>query len=445
MVVQKERIQNLNSKDILTDGLVLYFMDRDRRINDNWALIHAKNMADEMKVELHILYVLPPKFLNSALRQHDFMIKGLQECASDAEKLGIKFVALGGDPAKEVTRYVNENGVGFVVTDFSPLKLPRSWRDAIANDVKCKMVEVDAHNVVPCFHVSDKVEFAAHTLRPKINKKLDEFLVDFPDLKKCKVASKPFKIDWDEIWDSLQIDEKVEPVDWIKPGEKAAIKAMIEFLGSRIDEYEEKRNDPNAGAISDLSPYFHYGQLSTQRVALECKALPPKVTESFLEEMIVRKELADNFCYYNKDYDNFKGFHEWAQKSLNEHCGDKRDYVYSLKEFENSSTHDELWNAAQNEMVRRGKMHGYMRMYWAKKILEWTESPEKAMEIAIYLNDKYELDGRDPNGYTGIAWSIGGVHDRAWFEREVYGKVRYMNANGCKRKFDTKAYIEKWT
>lgn len=158
--------------------------------------------------------------------------------------------------------------------------------------------------------------------------------------------------------------------------------------------------------------------------------------------MIIRRELSDNFCYYNKNYDSFEGFHTWAQESLNAHRKDKRDYIYTLDEFELAKTDDDLWNAAQMEMVNKGKMHGYMRMYWAKKILEWTKTPEDAIQIAIYLNDKYELDGRDPNGYTGIAWSIGGVHDRPWFERPVYGKIRYMNYNGCAKKFDVKKYIK---
>ncbi len=166
---------------------------------------------------------------------------------------------------------------------------------------------------------------------------------------------------------------------------------------------------------------------------------------AFLEELIVRRELSDNFCYYNPDYDTTKGFHNWAKQSHSEHCNDERDFTYSLAQFEQAKTHDNLWNAAQKEMVKTGKMHGYMRMYWAKKILEWTKSPEQAMEFSIYLNDKYSLDGRDPNGYAGIAWSIGGVHDRAWGTRPVFGKIRYMNYNGCKRKFDVEGYIEKFS
>jgi deoxyribodipyrimidine photo-lyase len=212
-----------------------------------------------------------------------------------------------------------------------------------------------------------------------------------------------------------------------------------------LQEYDEKRNDPTENSVSNLSPYLHFGQISAQRVALEVKKSQAKSEkkDSFLEELVVRRELSDNYCFYNEKYDQFEGFHPWAQKTLNEHRGDKREYLYSSEEFEEAKTHDDLWNAAQMEMVLRGKMHGYMRMYWAKKILEWTESPESALEIAIYLNDKYELDGRDSNGYTGIAWSVGGVHDRAWNERPVFGKIRYMSYNGCKRKFDIQSYIQK--
>ena len=200
-------------------------------------------------------------------------------------------------------------------------------------------------------------------------------------------------------------------------------------------------------ALSNISPYLHFGHISAQRIALILSDFneEDESVSSYLEELIVRRELADNFCYYCDDYDNFNGFHEWAKKTLNDHRDDEREYLYKIEEFENAETHDKLWNAGQIEMRINGKMHGFMRMYWAKKILECTESPEQSMEFVIYLNDKYELDGRDPNGYTGIAWSIGGVHDRAWTERPVFGKVRYMNYNGSKRKFDVKKYITKFS
>jgi deoxyribodipyrimidine photo-lyase len=244
----------------------------------------------------------------------------------------------------------------------------------------------------------------------------------------------------------LKINKNVREVDWIKSGESGALKYFKHFLKNKLNKYDALRNDPTKDGQSNLSPFLHFGQISAQRVAIEVEKFPadPESKKSFLEELIVRRELSDNFCYYNKNYDLFDGFHQWAKTTLNEHRRDEREFIYSLRKFEDAKTHDDLWNAAQTEMVKTGKMHGYMRMYWAKKILEWTKSPEDALKISIYLNDKYELDGRDPNGYVGIAWSIGGIHDRAWFERPVYGKVRYMNRNGADKKFAVNSYIKKF-
>jgi deoxyribodipyrimidine photo-lyase len=217
----------------------------------------------------------------------------------------------------------------------------------------------------------------------------------------------------------------------------------VAFLEKRLEKYSEERNDPNASAQSDLSPYLHFGQISAQRVALEARRFDSNIAaqEAFLEELIVRRELSDNFCYYNARYDAFDGFAEWARKTLDEHRSDPRPYLYDVDTLEATATHDELWNAAQTEMMVTGKMHGYLRMYWAKKILEWSPSPEEALAAANYLNNKYELDGNDPNGYVGVAWSIGGVHDRAWSEREIFGKIRYMSLSGCKRKFSVDKYV----
>ncbi len=229
---------------------------------------------------------------------------------------------------------------------------------------------------------------------------------------------------------------------WIEPGEAAARAQLSDFLSRRLHRYDSDRNDPTLDGQSNLSPYLHFGQISAQRAAIQALAGTADTT-SFLEELVVRRELAENFCYYNPNYDSVAGFPDWAKETLRSHERDRREYLYSILELEAARTHDDLWNAAQKEMQCLGKMHGYLRMYWAKKILEWTKSPADAMRIAIYLNDRYELDGRDPNGYTGIAWSIGGVHDRAWKEREIFGKVRYMSYNGARAKFDVKAYINK--
>ena len=246
-----------------------------------------------------------------------------------------------------------------------------------------------------------------------------------------------------KVMGDLKIDSSVQAVNWIKPGESFANK-RLRSLNESFKNYDLNRNDPTKNALSNLSPYFHYGHLSSQRAILEIKKfkLPQNDKDAFIEQVLIRKELADNFCEFEKNYDFFEGFHPWAQKTLDEHRNDERDYLYPKGQFEEAKTHDPLWNAAQIQMMTTGKMHGYMRMYWAKKIMEWSPSPEVAQQIAIDLNDKYQLDGRDPNGYTGIAWSIGGVHDRAWFERPVYGKIRYMNYNGCKSKFDVAKYVK---
>jgi deoxyribodipyrimidine photo-lyase len=220
---------------------------------------------------------------------------------------------------------------------------------------------------------------------------------------------------------------------------------MRHFIGKKLNDYPAASRDPARDGLSNLSPYLHFGQIAAQRVALEVKAsgATPDAQDGFLEELIVRRELADNFCLHNAHYDAPAGFPAWATRTLSEHTHDPRPYLYGRDRLEAADTHDDLWNAAQSQMVTTGKMHGYLRMYWAKKILEWTTSPAEALETVIGLNDRYELDGRDPNGYAGAAWSIGGTHDRAWGERPVFGKIRYMNYNGCKSKFDVAAYIRR--
>jgi deoxyribodipyrimidine photo-lyase len=428
-------------------GPVVYWMSRDQRADDNWALLFSQEQAIRTKASLIVLFCLVPRFLHASLRQYGFMLRGLEELASALAKKNIPFHLLEGQPEHVLPRFLNKHKAACLVTDFDPLRIKRAWKDSVSKAISIPLYEVDAHNIVPCLHASEKQEYGAYTLRPKILKNLPEFLLPYPKLRPHPFPSADSTKDIDRrvLMDRLRVDRSVGEVRRITPGEKAAGKALQKFLKYGINDYEERRNDPSLEGQSGLSPYLHFGQLSSQRVALEVmKSNASKQSrDAFLEELIIRKELSDNFCFYNPNYDSFDGFPAWARKSLDEHRKDKREYRYALEQFEHAGTHDDLWNAAQNEMVIRGKMHGYMRMYWAKKILEWSESPEEAMETAIFLNDKYELDGRDPNGYTGIAWSIGGVHDRAWGERPVFGKIRYMSYHGCKSKFDVKAYIEK--
>jgi deoxyribodipyrimidine photo-lyase len=444
--MNKNRFRNIRSGKN-GPGPVVYWMSRDQRVADNWALLFAQEFALVKNLPLTVVFCLVPEFLSAPIRHYGFMLKGLQEVETELAKKNIGFSLLTGAPENEIPRFIKKNKINTLVADFDPLKIKRGWKQAVADKIDVPFYEVDAHNIVPCWIASSKQEFGAYTFRPKINRLLPEFLQEFQLLKRhpFDLSSRSSRINWNKATRTIKVNKTLSEVDWITPGEKATRTALKYFLQTRLTAYDEQRNNPTLNGQSNLSPYLHFGQLSAQRVALEISKVSANKNskETFLEELIVRRELSDNFCFYNKHYDRFEGFPDWAKKTHEIHRKDRREYLYSREEFEQAKTHDALWNAAQIEMFERGKMHGYLRMYWAKKILEWTSSPEEALDIAIYLNDKYELDGRDPNGYTGIAWSIGGVHDRAWFERPVFGKIRYMNYNGCKSKFNVKEYIAK--
>ncbi len=443
-MVKRARIRPLNQERPRL-GPVVYWMSRDQRVKDNWALLYAQELALSLGRPLGVVFCLAPAFLGATFRQYVFMLKGLRKVAQDLDNLNIAFFLLRGNPPQELARFVENHPVGAVVSDFSPLRLVREWRSTAAASIDVSLTEVDAHNIVPCWVASPKAEYGAYTLRPKLKRLLPEFLEEFPALARHPITwegERP-EIPWENLAAALAIDFSVPEVTWLTPGERAASSQLEHFLEHQLPFYQERRNDPPRGGQSDLSPYLHFGQLAPQRVALEVENRQghDASREAFLEELIVRRELSDNFCFYQPHYDTFAGFPAWARKTLNQHREDRREYLYPLETLESARTHDYLWNAAQQEMVQRGKMHGYMRMYWAKKLLEWTASPEEAQAQAIYLNDKYELDGRDPNGYAGIAWSPGGVHDRAWFERPIFGKIRYMSYKGCRSKFNVRAYI----
>ena len=439
------RIKKLNNLDY-SNGEVVYWMQRDRRSNNNWALLHAQNIAIKLKAPLSVFYSLNGNFSDANNRQYGFLLKGLFDTIEELKKYKIPFHIRRGDAISSIKKYITKANTGYLITDFSPLRVYKNRVAKLASAINIPFEIIDAHNIVPTWAVSEKQEFAAHTFRRKIHLLLDEFMHPIP-----KIIPHPFSLKKNEhekfkpnvILKNLKIDNSVQEISWLMPGEQNGIKVLHSFIRDRFDVSGELRNNPTKNNLSNLSPYIHYGQISAQYIANEINDLEDSDGKnSFLEQLIVRRELAENFCFYNKNYDSFNGFHPWAKKTLNEHRSDKREYLYSKSEFENAVTHDELWNAAQIEMVEKGKMHGFMRMYWAKKILEWTPDPESALQIAIDLNDKYQLDGRDPNGYTGIAWSIGGIHDRPWFERPVFGKVRFMNYNGCKRKFKINDYIQ---
>ncbi|MFA6540858.1 MAG: deoxyribodipyrimidine photo-lyase [Bacteroidota bacterium] len=444
-----------------SSGPIVYWMSRDQRVDDNWALLFAQSLAMKYKAPLAVLFCLAPEFLDATIRQYGFMLEGLRGVEKKLKEKNIPFSILSGDPKKEVPAFARKENIAGLVTDFNPLNINREWKTSVQNALRCSMYEVDAHNIVPCWSASPKQEYGAYTFRPKIHRLLPAFLEEFPPVRKHPY-NRPedhSPVDWIKIKNSLRVNSTVGEVSWISPGEKSAKEQLSGFIKKRLRNYNEERNDPTQNAQSHLSPYLHFGQISAERIALDllasCRQDIQEIlfkmkngaseqhgnVSAFLEELIVRRELSDNFTHYNHRYTSFDCFPAWAQQSLNEHRHDAREFIYTKDQFERAETHDPLWNAAQREMVMTGKMHGYMRMYWGKKILEWSPSPEEALSTAIQLNDRYQLDGRDPNGYAGIAWSIGGLHDRAWFERPVFGKIRYMNYNGCKSKFDVEKYI----
>jgi len=316
-----------------------------------------------------------------------------------------------------------------VVADKGYLGMQKGWIRYVADHIDCPLIQVEANVVVPVGDASPKEEYMAATLRPKITKKLHRYLVA-PAQSRLKKNSLRLDFDSLDIEDgenalsALHINRDVKRVHSFHGGTSEAKKLLAKFLAEKLPRYAELRNDPTRDCLSHLSPYLHFGQISPLYIALrvlESRA-SAAAKEAYLEELIVRRELSMNFTYYNDHYDSLAGLPLWARNTLTVHGKDRREHLYTLKELEQAQTHDPYWNAAQKEMTTQGKMHSYMRMCWGKRIIEWTETPEKAFKVGLHLNDKYGLDGRGPNGYTGVAWCFG-KHDRAWRERPIYGKI----------------------
>lgn len=433
-------------------GPVIYWMSREQRVNDNWALLWAQQEAVTRQKGLWVIFCHLTKTPEANLRQSYFMLQGLLELSTHLTRSNITFKILQGEASLILPKLAKTVDAHLLITDFSPLRRHRRWIKSLQENVVPPIYEVDSHNIVPAWVASNKKEYGAYTLRPKIHRILKDYLSNIP-----AVTRHPYIYHHDgpdhELGPLtaiqnliLKIKEHVpEKLGWIVPGEKEAIRRAKNFVEQKLSHYNQTRNNPCLLGQSNLSPYLHFGHLSPQRLAwlVDCSEVAEEDKQTFLEELVVRRELADNFCFFEANYDSFDGFPDWARKSLSRHRKDKRQHLYNLRQFDQGLTHSQLWNSCQKDLVQIGKLHGYLRMYWAKKILEWTAEPEEAMAYAIELNDRYSLDGNDPNGYTGIAWSIGGVHDRAWKERSIYGKVRYMNENGCRRKFDVDKYIDR--
>jgi len=385
--------------------------------------------------------------MDACIRQYGFMMKGLEELEAELSSLGIEFVVLEGYPEIVFPSFLHRHGAGLLVTDFDPLREKREWIRRLAGEITIPFHEVDAHNVVPCWLASKRRIITYTTFKEKITPLIHEFLGEFPPLNAPEIPwpQTHASIDWQGMIDRLKVDRTVKEVDWIIPGERAAQASLREFLRARLSSYPERAADPTTLGQSDLSPYFHFGHLSSQRAALEVLRTdaPREAKSKYLDQLIVKKELSDNFCLHTPEYDTFGAFPKWARDSIDAHRSDEREHLYTLEQFENGQTHDPLWNSAQLELVKLGKIHGSLREYWAHKILEWTRNPEEALSIALHLNNRWGLDSRDPSGYTGTAYVIGGLFDRPWTSKEVTGKVRSMTYTGERLRYDIHAYEER--
>ena len=438
-MIHAERIRNLNGEEPdLRGSYVVYWMQASVRSHWNHTLEYAIETANTLKKPLIVVFGLTDDFPNANSRHYRFLIEGLRDVRSGLRERGIPLVVERDSPPSVLLKYADDAAAA--VTDRGYLDIQEKWVDEAAGALHIPFTQVESNVIVPVETASDKEEYSAGTFRPKISRQLKRFMVPLR-MRTLHVESLDLEPgpEFEDVVRDFRAPEELEP-SVFRGGTASALSIFSEFLREKLECFERYRNDPVKNCLSNMSPYLHFGQISPLYLAL--RASETRECPEFLEELIVRRELSMNFVHYSESYSSISCLPEWAQRTLMDHVADPREYEYSLRELESASTHDPYWNAAQQEMVITGKMHGYMRMYWGKKILEWTDHPARAYDIAIYLNDRYEIDGRDPNGFAGVAWCFG-KHDRAWAEREIFGKVRYMNDRGLKRKFRIDDYVDR--
>ncbi|HWZ11799.1 MAG TPA: deoxyribodipyrimidine photo-lyase [Acidobacteriaceae bacterium] len=439
-----------------TDGkCVVYWMQRAQRGRNNLALDVAADIANELRLPLLVFFSAISNYPHANWRHYYFLNRGLIDVAEDLTERNISFV-VRRQPNNAIDAFAAEVGAAIVIGDENVMRGPERWRVAMSKKLTVPFWTVDADVVVPTKHYG-KALYGAYVIRPKLYAAMPEFLVPYknPRVKARWSARRGFEnfdvrnditADWGEPGGPA-FDRSVKPVDSFKGGAHEAQKRLKHFITSILPDYDTSRNKPEIDGTSRMSPYLHFGHIGPVEIALAVEHALAKnphlkaARDSFFNEVLVWRELSVAFVKYNPHYDNMECAENWAQQTLAEHASDPRNPQYTLAQLDRGETYDELWNAAQTQMVQFGWMHNYMRMYWAKKILEWAPDPKRAFEWCLHLNDKYFLDGRDPNGHSGIAWAVAGKHDRPWFDRPIFGKIRYMSGASTGRKFDLKKYI----
>jgi deoxyribodipyrimidine photo-lyase len=443
------RIRRLNARAPARNRYVLYWMQQSQRAECNHALEYGAQRANELKQPLVVVFGLMPSHSEANERHYRFMLEGLAETREALRKRGIGMAVVGGDPP-EVALGLGRDA-SLVVCDRGYLRRQKQWRARVAAGAACEVVQVESDVVVPVDVASSKAEYAARTLRPKIARHRDDYLVDLKPtpLLRDSLGLRLDSFDLDDldgVLASLDIDRSVPAVSAFFRGGTAQARARLRrFLQKKFAVYTDNRNKPGTDDISHLSPYLHFGQISAVQIALQAQAaseVSQEARDAFLEELIVRRELSMNYVNRTANYDSFEALPDWAKRTLREHRSDRRNPAYSAEELDGAQTHDPYWNAAMKEMKHTGFMHNYMRMYWGKKILEWSATPEGAFRTALRLNNRYFVDGRDANSYAGVG-CVFGLHDRPWGKRPIFGSVRFMSIDGLRRKADPDRYVEK--
>ncbi len=429
---------------------VVYWMQRAERAFDNPALDCAVEIANSLGLPVVVYFAGISNFPHANLRHYVFLNQGLRDVEADLKQRNVSFV-LRNAPREDRLQFFTDAQAAIVIGDENPMREPERWRREIAEKITVPFWTVDADVIVPSKRF-DKAQYAAYTIRTKLWKMVPDYLSPSTNPKGNHAWTRPHGFVADDVQQDMtagwkDLDRSVGPVDTLTGGAHAAHARLQHFVAKMLPGYAHNRNHPDQDGTSVLSPYLHYGHISPLTIYLAIEGAVEKdgslreSADSFLDEMVTWRELCINWVKYDPNYDNPACAEEWARKTVAAHAHDARDPMYSVEQMERAETYDEMWNAAQRQMIRRGWMHNFMRMYWAKKILEWSPDNATAMQTTIYLNDKYFIDGRDPGGYAGIAWAIYGKFDRPWGERKIFGKIRYMSGASTGRKFNSKAYI----
>lgn len=439
------RVDLLAPRPLAAGRCVLLWVSRTQRAWDNRAADLAIALADALDVPVVACFCLVSAYPRATLRAYTFMAEGLAELPDAFLERGIGWIGLEGDPTAEIPQLAERLHAAAIVTDLDPIRTGRAWRQHVAGRSTVPLLVVDADTVVPSA-TFPKEEWAPRTIRPKILRAMTGGVTPSPNPAPRRRSTMRDGIDPLDRLATLPLDRSVGPVRAVRGGAAAARQRLEAFLATRLASYDQRRNDPTVAGTTGLSAYLHFGQISVETVVEQVLArrgdVPDQAIDAFVNEIVVQRELCINFTLRNSDYDRFAGIPDWAKKTLAEHAADPRPARYSRATLDAGETADPLWNACQRQIVRDGYLNNRLRMYWAKQLPLWTETAEEAFEIAVELNDRYFIDGRDPNGYAGIAWSIGGRHDRPFPpKRPILGLVRSMSRNGQRKFFDIDRYI----